>query len=47
MSQRDHCYYTFIMQWFHTTLQHPGIKRMQATLRESFYWPGMDAAVGA
>jgi hypothetical protein len=36
-----------IMQWYHTTLQHPGIKRMQATLRESFYWPGMDAAVEA
>jgi hypothetical protein len=36
-----------IMQWYHTTLQHPGIKCMQATLRENFYWPGMDAAVGA
>jgi hypothetical protein len=34
-----------ILQWYHTTLQHPGIKRMQATLRENFYWPGMDAAV--
>ena len=34
-----------ILNWYHTTLQHPGIKRMQATLREHFYWPGMDAAV--
>jgi hypothetical protein len=34
-----------ILQWYHTTLQHPGTKRMQATLRENFYWPGMDASV--
>jgi len=34
-----------ILQWYHTTLQHPGIKRMQATLKEHFYWPGVDAAV--
>jgi hypothetical protein len=25
-----------ILQWYHTTLQHPGIKRMQATLKENF-----------
>jgi hypothetical protein len=34
-----------ILQWYHTTLQHPGTKRMQATLKENFYWPGVDAAV--
>jgi hypothetical protein len=36
-----------ILQWYHTSLQHPGIKRMQATLKENFYWPGIDAAVDA
>jgi hypothetical protein len=36
-----------LMQWYHTSLQHPGIKRMQATIKESFYWPGMDAAIDA
>jgi hypothetical protein len=34
-----------LLQWYHITLQHPGIKRMQATVREHFYWPGIDAAV--
>jgi len=34
-----------ILQWYHATLQHPGVKRMQATVRENFYWPGMDATV--
>jgi hypothetical protein len=24
-----------ILQWYHTTLQHPGIKRMQATVKEN------------
>jgi hypothetical protein len=36
-----------ILQLYHTTLQHPGIKCMSATVREDFYWPGMDAAVEA
>jgi hypothetical protein len=36
-----------ILQWYHTTLHHPGIKRMQATVKENFYWPGIDAAVEA
>ena len=26
-------------------LQHPGVKHMQATVQENFYWPCMDAAV--
>jgi len=34
-----------ILNWYHTTLQHLGIKHMQATLRKHFYLPGMDAAV--
>jgi len=34
-----------ILQWYHTTLQHPGVKCMQATLKENFHWPGVDAAV--
>ncbi len=34
-----------ILQWYHTSLQHPGIKRMQYTVKESFYWPGIDAAI--
>jgi len=36
-----------LTQWYHTSLQHPGIKRMQATIKEHFYWPGMDAAIDA
>jgi hypothetical protein len=35
-----------LLQWYHLTLQHPGIKRMQATLKENFYWPRVDVAVG-
>jgi hypothetical protein len=34
-----------ILQWYHNTLQHTGIKRMQATLHENLYWPDMEAAV--
>jgi hypothetical protein len=26
-------------------LQHPGITRMQATMKENLNWPGLDAAV--
>jgi hypothetical protein len=33
----------FVLQWYHTTLQHPGIKRMQATMRENVPWAGLDA----
>jgi hypothetical protein len=36
-----------ILEWYHTTLLHPGTKRMQATVKENFYWPGIDAAVEA
>jgi hypothetical protein len=34
-----------ILQWYHITLVHPGIKHMQATLKEHFCWPGVDAAI--
>ena len=34
-----------LLQWYHLTLQHPGVKRMQATLKENFYWPGVDVAI--
>jgi hypothetical protein len=34
-----------LLQWYHLTLQHPSVQCMQATLRENFYWPGVDAAV--
>lgn len=34
-----------ILPWYHTTLQHPGVKHMQATLKENFHWPGVGAAV--
>jgi hypothetical protein len=33
------------LQWYHLTLQHPGVKCIQATLKEHFYWPGVDAVV--
>jgi hypothetical protein len=36
-----------LIEWYHTSLQHPGSKRMQATVKESFYWPGVDAAIEA
>ena len=32
---------TYLLQWYHLTLQNPGMKRMQATLKENFYWPGV------
>lgn len=32
-----------ILQWHNNTLQHP--KRMQAMLRENFYWLVVDAAI--
>jgi hypothetical protein len=36
-----------VLEWYHTTLLHPGTKRMQATVKENFYWPGLDASVEA
>jgi hypothetical protein len=34
-----------LLQWYHLTLQHPGVKHMEATLKENFYSPSIDAAV--
>jgi hypothetical protein len=34
-----------VLQWYHTTLQHPGIKRMQATMRKNLNCPEWDSAV--
>jgi hypothetical protein len=36
---------TAVIQWYHIMLQHPGIKRMQATIKEHFYWPGLDGVI--
>jgi hypothetical protein len=30
-----------IVWWYHTYLQHPGITRMEATLRQSLTWPNL------
>jgi hypothetical protein len=29
------------VQWYHTFLMHPGETRMELTLRQHYYWPGM------
>ncbi len=34
-----------ILHWYHDCLQHPGVRRMQATIKEHLYWPGIDQAV--
>ncbi len=34
-----------LLHWYHDYLQHPGVRRMQATMKEHLYWPGMDQAV--
>jgi hypothetical protein len=30
-----------IVRWYHTYLQHPGITRMEATLRQHLTWPNL------
>jgi hypothetical protein len=30
-----------IVWWYHTYLQHPGIPRMEATLRQNLTWPNL------
>jgi hypothetical protein len=30
-----------IVWWYHTYLQHPGITRMEATLRQNLTWPNL------
>jgi hypothetical protein len=34
-----------VIEWFQTMLQHPGVKPMQATVKENLYWPGIDALI--
>jgi hypothetical protein len=31
-----------ILHWYHDCLQHPGVRRMQATVKEHLYWPKID-----
>jgi transposase InsO family protein len=31
-----------ILHWYHDCLQHPGVRRMQATIKEHLYWPRID-----
>jgi hypothetical protein len=36
-----------IAWWYHTYLKHPGITRMEATLRQNLTWPNLRKDVGA
>jgi hypothetical protein len=36
-----------IVWWYHTYLQHPGITRMEATLRQNLTWPNIRKDVEA
>jgi hypothetical protein len=36
-----------IVRWYHTYLQHPGITRMEAKLRQIFTWPNLRKDVEA
>jgi hypothetical protein len=36
-----------IVWWYHTHLQHPGITRMEATLRQNLTWPNLKKYVEA
>jgi hypothetical protein len=36
-----------IVWWYHTYLQHPGITRMEATLRHNLTWPNLRKDVEA
>jgi hypothetical protein len=31
-----------LLHWYHDCLQHPGVRRMQATVKEHLYWPKID-----
>jgi transposase InsO family protein len=33
---------TKLLHWYHDCLQHPGVRRMQATVKEHLYWPKID-----
>jgi Integrase zinc binding domain len=34
-----------ILSWYHTALQHPGIQRMERTIRSHLVWPGLSSGV--
>ena len=34
-----------LLSWYHEMLHHPGETRMSATIKQHFYWPGIDAAI--
>jgi hypothetical protein len=34
-----------LLHWYHDCLQHPGVRHMQATMKENLYWPCMDQAI--
>jgi transposase InsO family protein len=36
---------TTLLHWYHDCLQHPGVRRMQATIKEHLYWPGIDQTI--
>ncbi len=40
-----YCMRTKLLHWYHDCLQHPGVRRMQSTIKENLYWPGMDQAI--
>jgi hypothetical protein len=37
-----YCMRTKLLHWYHDCLQHPGVRRMQATVKEHLYWPKID-----
>ena len=34
-----------VMEWYHTTLMHPGAIRTEETIKQHFYWNGMQADI--
>jgi hypothetical protein len=36
-----------VMEWYHTYLAHPGMTRMEETIKVNFYWPGMGQDIRA
>jgi hypothetical protein len=36
-----------ILHWYHDCLQHPGVRCMQATIKEHLYWPRIDQDIRA
>jgi transposase InsO family protein len=34
-----------LLAWYHEMLHHPGETRLSATIKQHFYWPGIDATI--